>query len=80
MSRDDQGQACASGRRVPVASLVLNGQAQARSPEASGKVSISVQRDQDQQDDRMEVIVEPKTMSPPAPLIAKTTFSQDSLY
>ena len=34
---DDQGQAGASGRRVLVASLVLKGQAQARSPEASGK-------------------------------------------
>ena len=48
VSRDDQGQVGASGRRVPVASLVLKGQAQARSPEA--KVTISVQRDQDQQD------------------------------
>ena len=37
VSHDDQGQAGASGRRVPVASLVLKGQAQARSPEASGK-------------------------------------------
>ena len=33
-SHDDQGQAGASGRRVPVASLVLKGQAQAK---ASGK-------------------------------------------
>ena len=32
------------------------------------KVSISVQRDQDQQDGRTEVTVEPKTVSPPEPL------------
>ena len=32
------------------------------------KVSISVQRDQDQQDDMTEVTVEPKTASPPEPL------------
>ena len=37
VSHDDQGQEGASGRSVPVASLVLKGQAQARSPEASGK-------------------------------------------
>ena len=37
MSHDDQGQTGTSERRVPVASLVLKGQAQARSPEASGK-------------------------------------------
>ena len=37
VSHDDQGQAGASGRRVPVSSLVLKAQAQARSPEASGK-------------------------------------------
>ena len=30
--------------------------------------SISVQQDQDQQDGRTEVILEPKTASPPAPL------------
>ena len=37
VSHDDQGQAGASGRRVLVSSLVLKGQAQARSPEALGK-------------------------------------------
>ena len=36
-SSDDQGQAGASGCRVTVSSLVLTWQAQARSPEASGK-------------------------------------------
>ena len=32
------------------------------------KVSISVQRDQDQQDGKMEVTMEPKAASPPEPL------------
>ena len=32
------------------------------------KVTISVQRDQDQRDGKMEVTVEPKTASPPEPL------------
>ena len=36
-SHDEQGQADASGRSVPVSSLVLRRQAQARVPEASGK-------------------------------------------
>ena len=36
VSHDDQGQAGASGRSVPVSSLVLRRQAQARGPEASG--------------------------------------------
>ena len=37
VSHDDRRQAGASERRVPVSSLVLKRQAQARSPEASGK-------------------------------------------
>ena len=41
------------------------------------KASISVQQDQDQQDGRTEVIVEPTTASRPEALHAKTTFRQD---
>ena len=37
VSHDEQGQVGASGRSVPVSSLVLKGRGQARSPEASGK-------------------------------------------
>ena len=37
-------------------------------PRHHAKVPISVKRDQDQQDGRTEVIVEPKTTSPPEPL------------
>ena len=44
------------------------------------KVSISVQQDQDQQDGRTEVIVEPKAASPPEPLAGEDYFCQDSLY
>ena len=44
------------------------------------KVSISVQQDQDQQDGKTEVIVEPKTASPPEPLAGEDYFCQDKLY
>ena len=37
-------------------------------PRHQAKVAISVQQDQDQQNGRMEVIVEPKPASPPEPL------------
>ena len=37
-------------------------------PRHQVKVSISVQRDQDQQDEKTEVTVELKTASPPEPL------------
>ena len=40
-------------------------------PRHQAKVSISVQRDQDQQDGRTEVTVEPKTASSPVPLVAE---------
>ena len=37
-------------------------------PRHQAKVIVSVQQDQDQQNGRMEVIVEPKPASPPEPL------------
>ena len=40
-------------------------------PRHQAKVTIPVQRDQDQPDDRMEVTVEPKTASSPVPLAAE---------
>ena len=51
--------------------LCAKGQAQARSTEASSKVTVLVQRDKDQQSGRMEVTVEPKTASSPVPLAAE---------
>ena len=51
-----------------------------RVPRHQAKVSTSVQRDQDQQDGKTEVIVEPKTASPPEPLAGEDCFCQDSLY
>ena len=39
-----------------------------RRQEYEAKAAISVQQDQDQQNGRMEVIVEPKPASPPEPL------------
>ena len=49
-------------------------------PRRQAKVSISVQRDQDQQDGRTEVTVEPKTASPQEPLAGEDYFYQDNLY
>ena len=51
-----------------------------RRPRHRAKVAIPVQQDQDQQDNRMEVTVEPKTASPPEPLADEDYFCQDSLY
>ena len=51
-----------------------------RRQEYQAKATISVQQDQDQHDGRMEVIVEPKTMSPPEPFAGEDYFFQDSLY
>ena len=45
-----------------------------RVPRHQAKVSISVQHDQDQQDGRTEVTVEPKTASPPEPLAGEDYF------
>ena len=71
MSHDDQGQAGASGRSVPVSSFVLRRQAQAWSPKELGKgFHIGATR-QDQQNGMMEVTVEPKTASPPEPLASE---------
>ena len=44
------------------------------------KVSISVQQDQDQKDGKTEVIVEPKTVSPPEPFAGGDRLCQHSLY
>ena len=49
-------------------------------PRHQANVAISVQRDQDQQDDKMEVTMEPKATSPPEPFAGKDRFCQDSLY
>ena len=44
------------------------------------KVSISVQREQDQHDGKMEVTMEPKAASPPEPFAGEDRFCQDKLY
>ena len=49
-------------------------------PRHKGKVSISVQRDQDQQDSKTEVTMEPKAASPREPFAGEDHFSQDKLY
>ena len=61
-------------RRVParaVSSFLLRCKGGKRSrgvPRHQAKVAISVQQDQDQEDCKTEVIVEPKQASPPEPL------------
>ena len=47
--------------------------------EHQAKSSISMQQDQDQQNGRMEVIVEPKPASPPEPLTDKPTLVKISV-
>ena len=49
-------------------------------PRHQAKVAISVQRDQDQEDCRTEVIVEPKTASPPELCAGEDYFCQDSWH
>ena len=64
-------------RRAPIRAVSLfplwckGGKRRRRVPRHQAKVSISLQRDQDQQDGRMEVTVEPKTASLPVPLVVK---------
>ena len=43
-------------------------------PRHQAKVSISVQRDQDQRDDKTEVTMEPKAASPPEPFAGEDCF------
>ena len=64
-SHDDRSQAGAGLHRVLVSSLVQREQAQAR---VSSKATISMQQDQDQQNEKMEVTVEPRTASSSEPL------------
>ena len=49
-------------------------------PRHQAKVAVSVQQDQDQEDRKTEVIVEPKTASPPELCAGEDYFCQDSWY
>ena len=49
-------------------------------PRRQEKVSISVEQDQDQQDGKTEVTMEPKAVSPPEPFAGEDRFCQDKLY
>ena len=75
-SHDDSGhQAGASPRSILLSSLVQRGQAQTRSTEASGKgCHFGATRHE------TEVIVEPKTASPPELCAGEDYFCQDSWY
>ena len=78
VSRDDRSQAGASGRRVPVSSLVLKRQAQPRSPEASGK-GFHIGATRPRPAGRRSPW-SPRRRHRQSLWQAKTTFSQDSLY
>ena len=67
-SHDDQDQVGASLCSVLVPLWCKGGKRRRGVPRHQAKVSISVQQDQDQQDGRTEVTVEPKTASSPVPL------------
>ena len=78
MNHDDQGQAGASGHSVPVSSLVLKRQAQARSPEELiRRFPLSCNKTKTA---RTEVIAEPTVASRPEASPAKITFRQDKMY
>ena len=71
-SHDDQDQVGARRAQAGIVSLFplwcKGGKRRRGVPRHQGKVSISVQQDQDQQDGRTEGIVDLKTASSPAPL------------
>ena len=80
MSHDARHQVGASACSVLVSSLVLRRPAYGRVPRHQAKVAILVQRHQDQEGGKTEVIVEPKTASPPELFAGEDHFCQDSLY
>ena len=74
-SRDSSNQTVAEASAVSSFPLCCKeGKRRRGVPRHQAKVSISVQRDQDQQDGKAEITVEPKAASPPEPLQAKTAF------
>ena len=76
-----QAMSTKGARRVParaVSSFPLWCKGSKRRREHQAKASISVQQDQDQEDCKMEVIVEPKTASPPELCVGEDYFCEDS--
>ena len=79
-----QAMTTGGARRVParaVSSLPLwckGGKRSRGVPRHQAKVAILVQQDQEQKDDKTEVIVEPKTASPPELCAGKDYFCQGS--
>ena len=84
VSHDDRDQVGA--RRAPARAASLfplwcqGGKRRRGVPRHQAKDSISVQRDQDQQDGKTEVTMDPKAASPPKPFAGEDCFCQDSLY
>ena len=71
----------APARAAPLFPLWCKGGKRSRGvPRHHAKVAILVQQDQDQEDGKTEVIMEPKTASPPEPLAGEDYFCKDKLY
>ena len=68
-SHDDQRRQAGASRAMSSFPLLCKGSKRRREHQANA--SISVQQDQDQSNGRMEVTVEPKSASPPEPLIGE---------
>ena len=74
-SHDDQGRQAGASRAVSSFPLWCKGSKRSHGvPRRQAKVAISVQQDQDLEDCKMEVIVEPKTASPPELCAGKDYF------
>ena len=80
MSHDDREQAGARRAQCPCFLFGARGKRGRGVPRHQAKVSILVQRDQDQQDGKTEVTMEPKVASPPEPFAREDCFCQDKLY
>ena len=84
MSHDDrhhEGARRAPARATSLFPLWCKGRKRSRGGlRHQAKVATSVQQDQDQEDCKTEVIVEPKMASPPEPFTGEDRFCQDSSY
>ena len=84
MSHDDQDQVGARrapGRAVSLLPVWCQGGKRRRGVQRhQAKVSILVQRDQDQKDGKTEVTMESEAASPPEPFAGEDRFCQDKLY
>ena len=80
-SHDEQRRQAGASRAMSSFPLWCKGSKRSRGvPRHQAKIAISVQRDQGQEDCKIEVIEEPKTASPPELCAGEDYFCQDSWY